>query len=81
MFMSKSQYKELLEFLVTQFGKIDQRFDRLENRVTNLENNQDSFFKELLEFRQEFTVSSFRISRIEEWVTKAAPKLDLPYNP
>ncbi|MFG1690936.1 hypothetical protein ACGF5M_02070 [Gemmatimonadota bacterium] len=35
--MTKSDYQELVEFLGVQFGQIDQRFEKTEERLTRVE--------------------------------------------
>ena len=35
--MTADQYTELIDFLVGKFGRIDERFDALEGRVTGVE--------------------------------------------
>lgn len=79
--MSQLKYNDLVAFLTTQFGKIEERFEKIDQRLENLENGQDYLIKEVLELRDENMISIHRSRRMEEWIFRAAKKIDVPYNP
>lgn len=72
--LQDASFNELLEFLTKQFGNI-------EARLSNLEVNQDYTIKQIQDLRQENAFGGHKSNRMENWIIKAAKKIDLPYNP
>ena len=79
--MTNIQYNELFNFLVKRFDGVDLRFDKIEERLNRLEINQDFMIGELKILNEERLIGTHRANEIEGWVTKAANKINLPYNP
>lgn len=84
--MTKSKYNELFEFLVDQFARIDERFDgvdaridKIEDRLGKVEHTMHYLLKESREMRIELTVGAHRSHRMEDWIIRAAKKINLPY--
>jgi hypothetical protein len=80
-----SQYSELIEYLNTKFSAIDLRFDSLElNKAdkkdfTDLMNSVDAIAKKMDNYHKELSAHKYKVNRIEDWVTQAAPKIEVDY--
>lgn len=86
--MTSIQYNELFNFLVKRFDAIDERFDKIETRsnkfefrLGRIENTQDHILGELKALSEERIIGTHRTNEIEDWVIKAAKKINLPYHP
>lgn len=69
-----------LEYKLDDFiDFVADRFASTEERLGNLEVNQDFLIKEVMAIREDKIVGDHRTLRIETWVKSASKKVNLPY--
>ena len=54
-------------------------FEKLDKKMTDLQTSVDAIAKDNLTKSKEMPVLSHRIKEVENWVDKAAPKLDIKF--
>ncbi len=77
--MDQINFQPLFEYLDEKFGAVDERFDHVEERLENLETSADNVSKEMKETREELRVSNHRHDKTEDWVTRVAPGVGIPF--
>lgn len=91
------QYGELIQYLDekftaidAKFSAIDQRFDCVESvleqkadkeELRQMINTLDAVAKRTDAYYMELAAYKYRTNKMEKWVTKAAPKINLDYIP
>jgi isoleucyl-tRNA synthetase len=80
-FMAKSKYQELLDFNKELMEFLVEKFDKVDSRLNKLENTVDFILGELKVLNEDKTVGAYRTRRMESWIEQAAKKIDLPYTP
>ncbi|MDR3642377.1 MAG: hypothetical protein P4L74_01985 [Candidatus Doudnabacteria bacterium] len=80
--LTSEDIKNLTEFQKTVFvtqANFDKGIEKLEKSFSTLQSAVDKVLKEKTTNDQERTVANRRIKDIENWVDKAAPKLDIKF--
>ncbi len=78
--LTPEDIKNLTEFqktiFVTQEG-FDSGIEKLQKSFSDLQTTVDAMFKEKQTSEQDRTVTNHRIKNLENWVDKAAPKVNV----
>jgi len=80
--LSTDEIKKLTEYQVEVFKDVFATKDdiaKLDGKLNALQTSVDSLSKDTRKNEQEQLVSNKRIKGLEDWVDKAAPKLDLEF--
>ena len=61
-------------------SEMDARFDALDAKIDKIYNALDSFLKEQETDQQERLLANHQLDRHEDWISRAAPKLNIHYD-
>jgi hypothetical protein len=78
------ELKQLSDFLLEEFKTIfvtKEDLDKVDKKIDNLTTSVDGLAKRVEENTHEIKAVGHRVDRMEGWMIKAAPKIDLEYKP
>ncbi len=70
---------ELVEYLDGKFGEVNGKVNALAETVNVLQKSVDSISKDKKDKTEEIVVLNNRMKNAEDWIDKAAPKLEIKY--
>lgn len=77
--MAKINFLPLFEYLDEKFASIDDKFDSMQFNFNDLQTSVDGIAKQLTDNTTEIKSLNHRTERMENWIKKVAPKVDIPY--